>query len=98
MPNKLLIAVVGTAMIGILLYPPLLGCGRGGFCHYLHMPIWEDWYTPNFTQCVLPIDARSGTGLSSANFLVFKIDLVRLALYELAMAGIGALIHFLTRK
>ena len=98
MSNKLLIAVVGTAMIGMLLYPPLLGCGRGGFCHYLHMPVWEDWYTPKFTQCVLPMDARSGTGLSSANFLVFKIDLVRLALYELAMASIGALIHFLTRK
>ena len=98
MPNKVLITIVGLAMIGMLLYPPLLGCGRGGFCNYLHMPIWEDWYTPNFTQCVLPIDARLGTDLSSVNFLVFKIDLVRLALYELAMAGIGALIHFLTRK
>jgi len=98
MPNKALIAIVGVAMIGMLIFPPLLGCDRGGFCHYLHKPIWEDWYTRNFTQCVYLIDARTGTGLSSANFLLFKIDLVRLALYELAIAGTGALIHFLTRK
>lgn len=98
MPNKVLITIVGLAMIGMLLYPPLLGCGRGGFCHYLHMPIWEDWYKHNFTQCVRTMDVVPGTNLPAANVLIFKIDLVRLALYELAMAGAGGLIHFLTRK
>ena len=77
MPNKILITIVGMAMIGLLLYPPTNDVIRTSTgVHVLssqHSLIWEfsDYQRPDF---------------------------LRLALYELAIAGVGALIHFVTRK
>lgn len=88
MPNKLLIAVIGLAMIGLLIFPPLISCSKEHtLCLYSHKAIFEDWYTLGDSRVV------GGSGL-----YMYQIDITRLALYELAVAGIGALIHFLTRK
>ena len=77
MPNKTLIAIVGIAMIGLLLYPPTNDVIRtSDGVHILsshHSLIWD------FSEYQRP-------------------DFLRLALYELAIAGVGALIHFLSRK
>ena len=77
MPNKILIAIVGMAMIGLLLYPPtnwVISTSDGvHVMPYQHSLLWE------FSGFQRP-------------------DFLRLALYELALAGVGALIHFVTRK
>jgi hypothetical protein len=90
MIKKILISVIGLVMIGLLLYPPLISCRPGdSICLYLHKPIWEDWYTIG--------DPRVHIAEGSRLFM-YQADLTRLALYELALAGVGALIHFVTRR
>lgn len=89
MIKKIVISVIGLVMIGLLLYPPLISCRPGNICLYLHKPIWEDWYTVG--------DPRVHIAEGSSLFM-YHADLTRLALYELTLAGVGALIHFLTRK
>lgn len=85
MPNKRLITIVGVAMIALLLYPPVFNCNIDDICSQVgtHRLLWEDWMKVYETTKYL---------------VIFKIDLTRLALYELALAGVGALIHFVTRK
>jgi hypothetical protein len=85
-PSKILITIVGVTMIALLLYPPAYNCNSDGLnCISLgsHKTLWGEWFSYSDETKVL---------------VLHKIDLTRLALYELALAGVGALIHFLTSK
>lgn len=78
MPNKILITIVGVAMIGLILYPPMhIVVPQGGG----YVSVFAGHYF-----------------LWSSDYGVARPDVSKLCLYELALAGVGALIHFVTRK
>lgn len=86
--DKPLLYLIGAVMIGVLIYPPTMMCGPGlNDCSQM----LNDIFLPSHGLFIWEYK-----GIKPG--LYFKPNYQLVALYELAIAGVGTLIHLFTSK
>lgn len=84
--DNLLLYLIGAVMIGVLIYPPTMMCGPNGCSQSLN-----DIFLPSHYLFIWEYK-----GIQTGFY--FKPNYQLVALYELALAGVGAVIHLFTGK